>query len=73
MKKEEYNYLFYLYNRINDFLSDEKWKDHELGDIIVSFCTVFEKILKIKLYKKNPMLVYDSRKLKDNNEISAKA
>lgn len=67
----EQKYLLLLYRKVADFLSTESVKDEELPDVMVSFCTVIEKILKIKLHKKNPVLIFSASQLKDENSLVA--
>lgn len=69
-KISNHKYLLSLYSRVDEFLSDEDVALHDLPNIIVFFCTVAEKILKIKLYNQNPMLVFDGSRIKDDNSIS---
>lgn len=69
-KKINHGYLLLLYSRVNEFLSNGKLLKEDLPDVIVSFCTVAEKILKIKLHDKNPVLVFDRTELNDNNKLS---
>lgn len=69
-KISNHKYLLSLYSRVDEFLSDEDVAQHDLPNIIVFFCTVTEKILKIKLYNKNPILVFDGSRVKDDNSIS---
>lgn len=72
-KTKEYKYLLHLYSRVNKYLSDNKPKTEELEEVIVSFCTVVERVLKMKLHSKNPILIFDVSKLKDDDAISALA
>lgn len=73
MRKKHINhkYLLGLYHKVNDFLTVDKGDKGNLPDIIVSFCTVVEKILKIKLHEKNPILVFDQLKCKDADLLVA--
>ncbi|MEK7650664.1 MAG: hypothetical protein AAB364_02235 [Patescibacteria group bacterium] len=70
MKKKEHKYLLYLHGRVNDYLTGNPDDKENLPDIIVSFCTVVEKILKIKLHRKNPVLIFDAGKLQDDNALA---
>ncbi len=70
-KKLNHKYLIGIYSRVDEFLSNNTVVHEELPDSIVSFCIVVEKILKIKLYVKNPFLVFDAHLAKDDNSISA--
>lgn len=69
-KKTNHKYLSSLYFRVDEFLSHDPIDKDALADVIVSFCVVVEKILKIKLHKKNPLLVFDFSVLKADGVIS---
>ncbi len=73
MKKSDqnYNYLLRLHSVVDEYLADTPSKQENLPDIVVSFCAVTEKILKIKLHSENPILVYESVKFKDNDLLVA--
>lgn len=71
MKKQGHPYLINLYTKVNEYLADYSNNDDNLADIIVSFCIVVEKTLKIKLHEKNPVLVFDVLKLKDNDSLTS--
>ncbi len=64
--KPNYKYLLSLYNKVDEFLSNKDIIQKELPDSIVSFSTVVEKILKIKLHTQNPILIFDKCHLDDN-------
>lgn len=66
---DNYQYLLKLYNLVSEYLSANKKHDENLSEIIISFCTVTEKVFKIILYKKNPVLVFDHTKLKVDDEL----
>jgi len=68
--QDNYQYLLKLYSIVNGYLSDTKDNRENLAEIVVSFCTVSEKIFKIKLYDKNPVLVFDIAKLKDCDQLA---
>ncbi len=68
---EKYRYLIDLYHKVDDYLTGNENNEDILPDIVVSFCVVIEKILKIKLYKKNPLLIYDVSKFKDPSKLLA--
>lgn len=68
-KKVEYKYLLQQYLKVDNFLVSENASDENLPDIIISFCTVVEKILKIKLYKRNPLLIFDVAKFKEDDAL----
>jgi len=72
-KKSNHKYLLSLYSRVDEFLSNETIMPEELPDSIVYFCTVVEKILKIKLHKKNPVLVFDVSSVRDDDALSVVA
>lgn len=55
-----HKYLLNLYSRVNEFLGEESINNDDVPEVIVSFCTAVEKILKIKLYNINPVLPYDT-------------
>lgn len=70
-KKENYNYLLKLYSFVDEYLSNNPIRQENLPEIVVSFCIVTEKIFKIRLHKKNPILVYDNSKIKENDALIA--
>lgn len=65
-KKLNHKYLISLYSQVDEFLSNGDILYEELPDMIVSFCVVVEKVLKIKLHRKNPFLVFDTSRIKDD-------
>ncbi len=65
-----YKYLVSLYSRVDEFLSNENIARDELPDAIVSFCTVVEKIFKLKLHKKNPLLIFEGASIKEDDALS---
>lgn len=71
MKKENYQYLLRLYSLVDEYLADIPARQENLPEVIVSFCIVTEKIFKIKLHKKNPVLVYENGKIKDDDALVA--
>lgn len=70
MKKSNHKYLLTLYSKVNQFLADNPNDLEELPEMVVSFCIVVEKIFKIKLRKKNPLLVFDVSRMKDDDSLS---
>ena len=71
IKKIEHEYLINLYYSVGDYLSSSNNNEAELPGIVVSFCTICEKLFKLMLYRKNPVLVFDNSKMKDDNSIVA--
>lgn len=73
MKKNEqnYEYLLRLYSSVDEYLSDVSTKQENFPEVVVSFCIVTEKILKIKLHDENPVLVYENIKFKENDALTA--
>jgi len=73
MKKSKLNhkYLFHLYARVDTYLSSDHDGANSLPDVVVSFCVVVEKILKIKLHRKNPVLVFDNSRIKETDALLA--
>lgn len=73
MKKDNinYKYLLRLYYLVDEYLADSKENYDNLPEVIVAFCVVVEKVLKIKLYKKNPVLVFDGSKFRDDDALMA--
>ena len=69
-QKAKYTFLLQHYNKVNEYLSNENPPKEDFPDIVLSFCVVVEKILKIKLHKKNPILVFDTGKIKDVDSLS---
>lgn len=65
-KKMEHRYLLSLYAKVDEYLSGTDTESLLLPEAIVSFCTIVEKLFKIRLYKKNPILIFDLAKFKDN-------
>ena len=59
-----HKYLISLHSRVDEFLSNNG-DAVVLPDAVVSFCIIVERIIKNKLYDKNPVLVFDNSKLKD--------
>ena len=66
-KENRYQYLLNFYLRVDDYLSNEETDFDNLPEIIVSFCIVVERVLKIKLYRKNVFLIFDGNKLKEDD------
>lgn len=69
-KKLNHRYLLSLYSRVDEFLGNENTEKEELPDSVVSFCIVVEKVLKIKLHNKNPLLAFDVSCIKDDDKLS---
>ncbi|MEK7646840.1 MAG: hypothetical protein AAB378_00510 [Patescibacteria group bacterium] len=69
-KRSNHKYLLHLYAQVDDFLSNQNVERGASPESIVSFCTVVEKILKLKLHNKNPILVFDALSAKDDHAIS---
>lgn len=68
-KNENYEYLLYLYSFVDDHLSKNPTKHENFPNVLVSFCIVTEKIFKIKLHNKNPILAYDVSKIKETDAL----
>lgn len=62
-KIEEYEFLLRKYHEVSDYIGNKKPDFLILPDVIVSFCIFIERLLKIKLYKENPLLPYRSNYL----------
>lgn len=69
--KKDHKYLLGLYYKVDDYLTNNQNNQEGLPDIVVSFCIVVEKIIKIKLHKKNPVLLFDNSKIKENDALVA--
>ena len=69
--KKDHKYLLHLYYKVDDYLTNNQNNQEGLPDIVVSFCIVVEKIIKIKLHKKNPVLLFDNSKIKENDALVA--
>lgn len=69
-ERQKHEYLLRMYALVNDYFSEDNIDFNFLPEIVVAFCTVVEKILKIELYEKNPFLVFDQLKLKDDDICS---
>ena len=65
----KYPYLLLLYHRVDGFLDNRDIDKKLVPDIVVSFCVVLEKIIKIKLHTENPFLVFDSSKFKEDDSL----
>lgn len=68
MKKKDYTYLLHLYSRTDGYLAGEK-DGQLLPDIVVSFCIFVERVFKIKLHEKNPILIFDTSKIKETDTL----
>lgn len=64
----KHKYLLQKAKFVNSSLAKSSIGDEDFFDVIVSFCTVVEKLLKIKLYSKNPVLAYLSDNGKQFND-----
>ncbi|MBU2539802.1 hypothetical protein KJ786_01410 [Patescibacteria group bacterium] len=71
LDKKNYQFLLRLYSRVSEYLTESRPEVSDLPEIIVSFCIVVEKILKIKLHQKNSVLVFDNCKIKENDALIA--
>ena len=71
MKITDHKYTLSLYTKVDEYLADNQQDRDNIADIIVSFCIVIEKTLKLKLYEKNPVLVFDLTRFKNNNSLVA--
>ena len=43
-RKDSYKYLLSLYKKIDVFINEDKIDSEEIPDMVVSFCTVAERI-----------------------------
>jgi len=75
MNLADYPYLLNLYSKVTDYIDSggNDADDEEFAEIIVFFCTVVERILKIELHNRNPILVLKAERIKDNSAICAVA
>jgi hypothetical protein len=71
IKKIDHKYLIDLYYLVGDYLSSNDSDETELPNVVVSFCVVCEKIFKLMLYRKNPVLIFDNLKIKDDDSLVA--
>lgn len=71
IKKENYKYLIKLYLFVSEYLSTTPDKEEDLAEVVCSFCVFAERIFKIRLYKENPVLVFDNCKIKENDALIA--
>ena len=69
IKKIDHEYLINLYYLVGNYLSSADNDETELPGIVVSFCTVCEKIFKLMLYRENPVLIFDNSKIKDDDSL----
>ena len=65
--EKNYKYLLRIYSLVDEYLAGTSTDPENLPEIIISFCVVTEKIFKIQLYRRNPILVYENVKIKDNS------
>jgi hypothetical protein len=70
LEDKNYEYLLRLYSLVDVYLAKNQ-DENEFPEIVVAFCTVTEKILKIRLSEENPFLVFDSSKLKEADAMVA--
>lgn len=71
MTNKNYKYLIQLYSKVEDYLTKNNPPVEELPEIIVSFCVVVERILKIGLHNENPVLLFENNKIENNNALVA--
>lgn len=67
--KGNYQYLLRLYSLVSDYLAANFSKEENLIEIIIAFCTVAEKLFKIRLHGESPVLVYENLKLKEDDAL----
>lgn len=67
-KEKKYRYLLHLYSQTDQYLANTLASEN-LPEMIVSFCICVEKIFKIRLFKKNPLLIFDNSKIKENDRL----
>lgn len=70
-KSNNYHYLLRLYSLVDEYLANTSAKQESLPEMVVSFCIVAEKILKIRLHEKNPVLIYENGKMKECDALIA--
>ena len=70
-KKDEYKFILHHYTCVNEYLSSDTQSDDEFPNMVISFCIVVEKILKLYLHKKNPILVFETSSVKDTHSLIA--
>ncbi|MBT6068190.1 hypothetical protein HOG48_00365 [Candidatus Peregrinibacteria bacterium] len=68
-KEKNYKYLLTLYALVDEYLAKVPAKQENLPEIVVAFCVVTEKILKIRLHKRNPVLAYENAKMKEDDAL----
>jgi hypothetical protein len=71
IKKRNYKYLLRLYSIVEEYLTSIPTSQENLPDIVLSFCIVIEKMFKIKLYQKNPVLIFENSKIRENDALVA--
>ena len=69
MKNQENNFLIKHFGKVDECIRNNVCESTEFPDVLISFCFVVEKILKIKLYKKNPVLVFHDYDLKNEDNL----
>jgi hypothetical protein len=70
-KNENYKYLLRLCAIVDEYLADDSPNQDNLPDIVVDFCIVAEKIIKIRLHDKNPVLIFENGPIKDSDRLVA--
>jgi DNA-directed RNA polymerase subunit RPC12/RpoP len=68
-KKINHKYLINLYHFVGDYLASSKNDEDDLPAVVVSFCTVCEKIFKLMLYEKNPVLIFSNKQIKEDDAL----
>lgn len=69
MGKQDNFYLQNIFKKISQLLEKnlEDISEAEIAEASHDFCILIERILKMKLYQKNPLLVFDASRIDNNN------
>lgn len=66
---KNYKYLLRLYSLVDECLASASEGQNNLAEVVVAFCIVTEKLFKLRLHGKNPVLVYEGSRLKDDDSL----
>lgn len=71
MIREEKNhqYLINLYSSVDEALFGTAISEEKIWELIINFCTIIEKVIKIQLHELNPVLIYEYTEIKDPNSL----
>ena len=73
-QKQEYTYLLEAYNITHTYLTKkeaDECSSKDFSELVINFWLIVEKILKIRLYQKNPALVFRCSDLQSEDQLIA--